>query len=66
MKTSKPEDGQLCITVHTVNNNICDANPLDKSSGKAQINLHCLTEHGGSSGISKIRQEVPLSKFIQN
>ena len=44
-KTSEPEDKQLCIAVHTINNNIHDADPLDKSSSKAQINLHCLTQH---------------------
>ena len=42
-KTSEPEDKQLCIIVHTVNNHICDAYPLDKSSSKAQLNPHCLT-----------------------
>ena len=25
----EPEEKQLCINVHTINNNICDANPLD-------------------------------------
>ena len=40
-KTSEPKDKQLCITVHIINN-ICDANPLDNSSSKAQINWHCL------------------------
>ena len=25
----EPKDEQLCIVVHTINNNICDANPLD-------------------------------------
>ena len=30
----EPEDEQLCIAVHTINN-ICDANPLDNSSIKA-------------------------------
>ena len=39
----EPEDDQLCIAVHTINNNICDANPLDKSSNKAQLKQHCLT-----------------------
>ena len=42
VKTSEPEDEQLCVTVHTINN-IHDADPLDKSSSKMQINLHCLT-----------------------
>ena len=28
--------------MHTINNNICDANPLDNSSYKAQITWHCL------------------------
>ena len=31
----EPEDEQLCIAVHTINNNIHDANPLDNSSIKA-------------------------------
>ena len=42
-KTREPEDEQLCITVHPINNNICDADPLDNSSSKAQIKWHCLT-----------------------
>ena len=55
-KTREPEDEQLCIAVHTMNNNnICDTDPLDNSSSKVQIKWHCLTEHGGSSGISKRR-----------
>ena len=31
------KDEQLCIIVHTINNNIRDANPLDKSSHKTQL-----------------------------
>ena len=42
-KTSKPEDEQLCIAVHTINNNICDAKPLDNPSSEAQISPQCLT-----------------------
>ena len=42
-KTREPKDEQLCITVHALDNNICDADPLDNSSRKAQIKLHCLT-----------------------
>ena len=30
----EPKDEQLCITVHEIINNICDANPLDNSSIK--------------------------------
>ena len=30
-KEKEPEDKQLCITVHTINN-VCDTNPLDNSS----------------------------------
>ena len=37
VKTGKPEDEQLCITVHTINNSLHDADPLDNSSCKAQI-----------------------------
>ena len=33
-KTREPEDKQLCMAVHTINN-ICDADPLDNSSIKA-------------------------------
>ena len=29
--------------MHTINNNIPDAEPLDNSSSKAQIEWHCLT-----------------------
>ena len=39
----EPEDEQLCIAVHTMNNNICDAHPLDKSSNKTELSKHCLT-----------------------
>ena len=42
-KTSEPEDEQLCIAVHTINNNIHDADPPDNSSSKPQIKQHCLT-----------------------
>ena len=42
-KTREPKDEQLSITVHTINNNICDADPLDNSSSKAQIKWHCLS-----------------------
>ena len=37
VKTSKPKDKQLCTTVHTISNNICDTDPLDNSSIEAQI-----------------------------
>ena len=37
VKTREPKDEQLCIAVYTINDNICDANPLDNSSSKAQI-----------------------------
>ena len=30
----EPKDEQLCITVHTINNNIHDTDPLDNSSIK--------------------------------
>ena len=39
----EPKDEQLCIAVHTVTNNICDANPLDNSSNIVQSSQHCLT-----------------------
>ena len=39
----EPKDEQLCIAVHTINNNICDANPLDTSSNIAQSSKQCLT-----------------------
>ena len=31
-KEKEPEDEQLFVTVYTINNNICDADPLDTSS----------------------------------
>ena len=34
VKTREPEDEQLCIAVHIINN-ICDADPQDNSSIKA-------------------------------
>ena len=42
-KEKEPEDEQLCIAVHIRNNNICDTDPLDISSNKAQLSEHCLT-----------------------
>ena len=42
-KEKEPKDEQLCITVHTINNNICDASPLDNSSNIAQSSKHCHT-----------------------
>ena len=39
----EPKDKQLCITLHTIKNNICDANPLDNLNNKAQLRQHCLT-----------------------
>ena len=42
-KEKEPKDKQMCITLHTINNNICDADPLDKSSNKAQPKQHYLT-----------------------
>ena len=41
-KEKEPEDEQLCITEHTINNIICDTDPLDNSSNKVQIKWHCL------------------------
>ena len=43
VKIREPEDEELCIAVHNINNNIHDANPQDNSSSKAQIKQHCLT-----------------------
>ena len=42
-KEKEPEDEQVNITVHTKNNNIYDANPLDNSSNIIQPSKHCLT-----------------------
>ena len=42
-KEKEPKDKQLCIAVHTINNNIHDTDPLDNSSNNAQIKQHCLT-----------------------
>ena len=36
-KTSEPKDEQLCITVHPINNNIHDADPLDNPNNIVQI-----------------------------
>ena len=38
-----PKCEQLCIAVHTINNNICDDNPLNKSSNTLKSSEHCLT-----------------------
>ena len=43
MKTRESKDEQLCIIVHQINNNICDANPLENSNNIVQIEQHCLT-----------------------
>ena len=42
-KEKEPKDEQLCITVHTITNNKCDANLLDNSSNLVQSSEHCLT-----------------------
>ena len=42
-KEKEPKDEQLCIAVHTIYNNIHDANPLDKPGNQAQLKQHCLT-----------------------
>ena len=36
-KEKEPEDKQLCIAVHTINNNTCDTDPLDNLINKAQL-----------------------------
>ena len=41
-KKKEPEDKQFCITVYTINNNICDADPQNNLSNKAQLSEHCL------------------------
>ena len=38
----EPKDEQLCIAVHTINNNIHDMDPLDTSSNIAQSSEHYL------------------------
>ena len=49
-KEKEPKDEQLCIAVHTINNNIHNADSLDKSSNKAQRStvLHNIGAHPGS------------------
>ena len=37
VKKREPKGEELCIEVHTNNNNICDADPLDNPSNKAQL-----------------------------
>ena len=41
-KEKEPKEEQLCIAVHTINNNICDADPLENLHNKAQLTEHCL------------------------
>ena len=36
----EPEDEQLCIAVHTIYNNILNANPLNNSHNIAQSSEH--------------------------
>ena len=64
--TSEPEDEHLCIAVHPINNNICDTNPLENSSNIEQKTEHCLTQHGGSTGISKLKTRDPNNEGFQN
>ena len=35
-KEKEPEDVQLCIAVHTIDNNICEVNPLEILSNKSK------------------------------
>ena len=42
-KEKEPKVEQLCIAVHTINNNIQDADPLDNFSNKAQLTKQYLT-----------------------
>ena len=42
-KEKEPKDKQLGITVHIINNNIHDDNPLDNSSNIAKSSKHYLT-----------------------
>ena len=42
-KEKESKDEQLCITVHTINNNICDADPQDNISNKVQLSEHFFT-----------------------
>ena len=39
----EPKDQQFCTAVHAINDNICDADPLDNLSNIAQLSEHCLT-----------------------
>ena len=42
-KEKEPEDEQLCITMHSINNKICVADLLDNLSNKDYQSEHCLT-----------------------
>ena len=42
-KEKEPKEKELCIAVHTINNNICDTNPVDNLSIKGYLRQHCLT-----------------------
>ena len=65
MKTSEPEDEQLCIAVDIINNNICDTNPLDKSISKALINWHCLTyQYGTESFLTPLMLKLIMTRGI--
>ena len=41
-KEKGPKDEQMCITVHTINNNIHHTDPLDNLGNKAQLSEHYL------------------------
>ena len=42
-EVEEPKNGQLCIAVHTITNNIHNTNPLDKPHTIVQSSEHCLT-----------------------
>ena len=42
-KEKEPKDEQLCIAMHTINNNIHDADSLDTLSNIAKSSQYCLT-----------------------
>ena len=39
----EPVDEQLYIALNTITNNICDVDPLDKTSNTVQPSKNCLT-----------------------
>ena len=57
----EPEDEQLCIAVHTINDNICDANALDNPRDKTQLKQLYQIQNGKPKLIAYASKRLPES-----